>query len=119
MTGRHVVHFEYPGYFVSNGLLFYVLRSYGICEGMRFESPYLIDDWGRAVAFFLIALGCPVKSMVPFGRSIGTGPAARLARQLTDIYGSVGGLILHSPYLSIHSLVAGNELLKQIPSEQP
>eukprot|EP01054_Gregarina_sp_Poly1_P000409 Gregarina_sp_Poly_1__408@NODE_10_length_23460_cov_121_463087_g8_i1_p7_GENE_NODE_10_length_23460_cov_121_463087_g8_i1NODE_10_length_23460_cov_121_463087_g8_i1_p7_ORF_typecomplete_len376_score32_80DUF818/PF05677_12/1_1e12Hydrolase_4/PF12146_8/2_1e11Abhydrolase_2/PF02230_16/1_6e05Abhydrolase_1/PF00561_20/2_7e05DUF1057/PF06342_12/0_0041Peptidase_S9/PF00326_21/0_0011Abhydrolase_3/PF07859_13/0_0055Abhydrolase_6/PF12697_7/1_1e04Abhydrolase_6/PF12697_7/0_031Abhydrolase_5/PF12695_7/0_34FSH1/PF03959_13/0_ len=92
MTGRHVVHFEYPGY--------------GICEGMRFESPYLIDDWGRAVAFFLIALGCPVKSMVPFGRSIGTGPAARLARQLTDIYGSVGGLILHSPYLSIHSLVA-------------
>lgn len=92
MTGRHVVHFEYPGY--------------GICDGLRLDSPYVIDDWGRAVAFFLIALGCPPSAIVPFGRSIGTGPAARLARILTQIYGTVGGLVLHSPYLSIHALVA-------------
>eukprot|EP01057_Protomagalhaensia_wolfi_P000254 Protomagalhaensia_wolfi_Nauph_80__253@NODE_1142_length_1701_cov_8_526474_g872_i0_p1_GENE_NODE_1142_length_1701_cov_8_526474_g872_i0NODE_1142_length_1701_cov_8_526474_g872_i0_p1_ORF_typecomplete_len265_score24_65Hydrolase_4/PF12146_8/3_6e08DUF818/PF05677_12/9_1e08Abhydrolase_2/PF02230_16/1_5e06Peptidase_S9/PF00326_21/0_00019Abhydrolase_3/PF07859_13/0_019DUF1057/PF06342_12/0_15FSH1/PF03959_13/0_068Peptidase_S15/PF02129_18/0_08UPF0227/PF05728_12/0_19UPF0227/PF05728_12/2_6e03DLH/PF01738_18/0_24_NODE len=92
MTGRHIVQFEYPGY--------------GVCEHMRMESPSMVNQWGRAVAFFLIALGCPPNSIVPFGRSIGTGPAALLARTLTDIYGVVGGLILHSPYLSIHSLVA-------------
>lgn len=91
--GRHVVHFEFPGY--------------GLCQrdGLQ-PSPSTIDQWARAVACFLLACGVEPQQLVIMGRSIGTGPAAKLARYISDTRGPISCLFLHSPYKSIHAIVS-------------
>jgi len=47
----------------------------------------------------------PASSIVLYGRSLGSGPSCYLARKTAMEGESVGGLILHSPFLSIYSIV--------------
>jgi pimeloyl-ACP methyl ester carboxylesterase len=47
----------------------------------------------------------PASSIVLYGRSVGSGPSCYLARKTALEGESVGGLILHSPFLSIYSIV--------------
>jgi len=65
-----------------------------------------IDQCVMSAYQWLISLGYPAESVVVFGRSIGTGPAAKLAVMLKNDNVEVGGVILHCPYTSIHRLVA-------------
>ena len=53
-----------------------------------------------AYSFAVHGLGWNPKDVILFGRSIGTGPAARLAADVP-----CGGLILISPYTSVKDLV--------------
>uniref|UniRef100_A0A0G4HGJ2 AB hydrolase-1 domain-containing protein n=1 Tax=Chromera velia CCMP2878 TaxID=1169474 RepID=A0A0G4HGJ2_9ALVE len=54
----------------------------------------------------LSGLGQTPESVVLFGRSIGTGPACRLAAKLRcEEKTRIGGLVLHAPYTSIHDAV--------------
>jgi pimeloyl-ACP methyl ester carboxylesterase len=47
----------------------------------------------------------PASHIVLYGRSLGSGPSCYLARKTSLEGESVGGLILHSPFLSIYSIV--------------
>ena len=46
-------------------------------------------------------LRCKPESIVLFGRSLGSGPVCRLAQRLQEQGEKVGGLILHSPFISV------------------
>lgn len=82
---------EYPGY--------------GVCSSILID-PKLINTWGNAAVRWLVELGVAPESIIPFGRSIGTGPAAVVAATMVKTGLQPGGLILHSPFLSIHKIVA-------------
>jgi pimeloyl-ACP methyl ester carboxylesterase len=53
-------------------------------------------------------------SIVLFGRSLGSGPVCRLAQRLQEQGDKVGGVILHSPFVSIRE--AGLSLLGPVAS---
>jgi len=74
----------------------------------RLERPSAagIDDYAMSAFRWLVGLGYSPSSIVIFGRSIGTGPATKLAAILKQQGADVGGLILHCPYVSVHRLVS-------------
>jgi len=51
-------------------------------------------------------LKVPHQKIVLFGRSVGTGPSCYLAEKLSSHGIHLGGVILHSPFLSIYRVVA-------------
>lgn len=81
---------EFPGYGLRNNAV---------------ASSDVIDRWGRAAFNFLVWLGIPPQSIICFGRSIGTGPACKLAATMKDMGVNVGGVVLHAPYISVHKIV--------------
>uniref|UniRef100_A0A7S1K6R9 Serine aminopeptidase S33 domain-containing protein n=1 Tax=Vitrella brassicaformis TaxID=1169539 RepID=A0A7S1K6R9_9ALVE len=90
ILGANVLAVEYPGYGLSSGS----------------PSGDGIDDVARAGFDWLHeACNVPAKAIIVFGRSIGTGPACQLSRRLKEEGKGVGGLVLHSPYISIHAVV--------------
>lgn len=77
---------EYPGYGASPGVPYersvdrHVTVAYGyLTEELRLAS----------------------ESIVLFGRSLGSGPVCRLAQRLQEMGSTVGGVILHSPFISV------------------
>lgn len=80
----HVLVVEYPGY--------------GICPGHCDEEGIMLNATA-AVRFALDSLSWPCDGIKLFGRSIGTGPAMKLAAMY-----SMAGLILVSPFLSIQRI---------------
>ncbi|XP_053993433.1 protein ABHD13-like [Hylaeus volcanicus] len=85
-----ILAIEYPGY--------------GLCADLR-VNPSTIDYWGLAAFFWILNLGANSEDIILFGRSIGTGPATKLASTLVQVGLQPGGLVLHSPFLSIHKIV--------------
>lgn len=81
----HVLAVEYPGY--------------GICPGIPTSETVMANSLA-AVRFATDVLGWQLDSIKVFGRSIGTGPAIRLA----SLY-SFAGLILVTPFLSVQELI--------------
>ncbi|KAH0482064.1 MAG: hypothetical protein KVP17_003078 [Porospora cf. gigantea B] len=91
-TNCHLMAVEYPGY--------------GITQAHSSPDHDVIDRWGIAAFLWLVQqTNLKPENIVLFGRSIGTGPAARLATWATANGFRIGGLVLHSPYKSIHSVV--------------
>ena len=82
----HVVAMEYPGYGIST-------------TGGSASENRINRDLDIVFQYLTERLGWPAESIVPFGRSIGTGPAARLA-----VKERTGGLVLVSPYTSIRDM---------------
>lgn len=80
----HVLAVEYPGY--------------GICPGTACEQS-VMENAMAAVHFATQTLAWPIDSIIVFGRSIGTGPALKLASQFR-----FSGLILITPFLSVREL---------------
>lgn len=48
----------------------------------------------------------PPRNIILYGRSLGSGPSCYLAAKTALMGESVGGLILHSPFLSVYKVVA-------------
>lgn len=82
----HCLLVEYPGYGISDG----------------YASEAVIDEVAQCVAdFVLSSLGVRAQDLVLTGRSIGTGPACRLASVLQQRGQQIRALILQSPFASI------------------
>jgi len=52
----------------------------------------------------------PPSEIILYGRSLGSGPSCYLAKKTADEGNSVGGLILHSPFLSIYRIVFASSI---------
>ena len=92
----HVLAVEYPGY--------------GICPNYGHSSPSedAIDSFAFAAWRFVTDhLRFDPGEIILFGRSIGTGPAAKLASRLFKMKKKPAALILQSPYTSVKGLVRG------------
>eukprot|EP01068_Selenidium_serpulae_P001443 Selendium_serpulae@DN1586_c0_g1_i1.p1 len=86
---------EYPGYGINQ-----------IFNPKTGPSAPGINRYARAGYRWLRrAQGVPSERIVVFGVSIGTGPATELAKWVRQEGGSLGGLALQAPYLSIDKLV--------------
>lgn len=92
----HVLAVEYPGY--------------GVCPdyGHRAPSEAAIDTFAMSAWNFAIQqLRFDPSDIIIFGRSIGTGPAAKLASVACTQKQNPAALILQSPYTSVKGLVRG------------
>jgi len=81
---------------------------------MKFLSPFPTGDPSEencyadisAVYDYLIKeKKIPPSKIILYGRSLGSGPSCFLAAKSSDDGASVGGLILHAPFLSIYRVV--------------
>ena len=91
----NVIAVEYPGYGVFQNE-----------EGNMTTTPDGINLAAEHAVELLLAQGVHPGEMIFFGRSIGTGPATRLAKLFKSRGWVPYGLILQSPYLSIHRIVS-------------
>lgn len=81
----HIIAVEYPGY--------------GVYEGEPSEET-VIRDSERVMQFILKVLKWPLRDIIVFGRSIGSGPACSIAANYR-----IAALVLISPYTSIRAIV--------------
>mmetsp|Transcript_3394 Transcript_3394/g.6068 ORF Transcript_3394/g.6068 Transcript_3394/m.6068 type:complete len:384 (+) Transcript_3394:70-1221(+) len=85
----HVLLPEYPGYGVAPGISTVKDVEWAVMS----SALYAMKD-----------LGVPHDRIIIFGRSIGTGPAALLARTMTEMDMPPAALILQSPYTSLRDM---------------
>lgn len=95
ICGVHVLAVEYPGYGVYNSEDQKIITT---AEGINAAAEHAVE--------LLISQGVLPEQIILFGRSIGTGPAAYLARLFAARGWTPGGLILQSPYVSIHRIIS-------------
>lgn len=93
VSGCSVLAVEYPGYGV-----FEDPHISTTAEGINLASEHAVE--------LLLGQGVHPSEMIFFGRSIGTGPATRLAKLFRSRGWAPYGLILQSPYVSIHRIVS-------------
>ena len=93
----NVLLVEYPGYGTSPGVSY----ERSVDRHVMCAYEYLVSD-----------LGYKPESVVLFGRSLGSGPVCRLASRLQDEGERVGGVVLHSPFISVREV--GISLLGQM-----
>jgi len=90
----NVLLVEYPGYGASPGVSY----ERSVDRHVAVAYLYLVDE-----------LKYQPESIVLFGRSLGSGPVCRLAQRLQEQGDKVGGVVLHSPFVSVRE--AGISLL--------
>ena len=86
----HIVAFEYPGY--------------GISREKKCDIKS-INQYAESVIKLLLLFVKNSKQIFLMGRSIGTGPATEMMKVFQKKQITLGGLILHSPFLSIKDLI--------------
>lgn len=89
----NIVAVEYPGYGITK------------LHGLKETDPRIIDLWAETVMTSMINRGINAEDILVMGRSIGTGPATKLANNMAKRGKPPGALILHQPFLSIHKLL--------------
>ena len=82
----NVLLVEYPGYGTSPGNPY----ERSVDRHVMIAYDYLVSE-----------LKCKPESIILFGRSLGSGPVCRLALRLQELGERVGGIILHSPFISV------------------
>ena len=90
----HVLAPEYPGYGVYQNTVTPIETT---ADGINLAAEHAVE--------LLMTQGVHPSEMIFFGRSIGTGPATRLAKLFRSRGWIPYGLILQSPYVSIHRVV--------------
>ena len=80
------------------GVLAYDYPGYGLSHGRPGERP--ANRAARAAWDHLMEIGVPPESVVIAGRSVGSGPACRLAADV-----EAGGLVLVSPFTSAYAVM--------------
>lgn len=95
MCACHILAVEYPGYGVFQNEQGNLTTT---AEGINLASEHAVE--------LLLGQGVHPSEMIFFGRSIGTGPATRLAKLFKSRGWAPYGLILQSPYVSIHRIVS-------------
>mmetsp|Transcript_87344 Transcript_87344/g.271338 ORF Transcript_87344/g.271338 Transcript_87344/m.271338 type:complete len:333 (-) Transcript_87344:143-1141(-) len=92
----NILGVEYPGY--------------GPLQGARngLGSPSIdgIDASAcHALQYIVLGQGIPPSQVLLYGRSLGCGPALKLARRARDLFRwGIGGIVLQSPFISIKQL---------------
>ena len=82
----NVLLVEYPGYGDSPGVSY----ERSVDRHVTVAYLYLMDE-----------LKYKPENVVLFGRSLGSGPVCRLAQRLQETGDEVGGIVLHSPFVSV------------------
>ena len=90
-ANANILAVEYPGYGI------YAHESAPTAEGINAAADHALQ--------YLLGKGISPKNIVFFGRSIGSGSACRMASVCTQRGMLIGGLILQSPYTSVHGIV--------------
>lgn len=86
-------------------VLIYEYPGYGPAPGE--PSMNTINASLRTVfSFARHALKWPADQIILFGRSIGSGPTCRIARELSDKKEQIGGVILLSPFINLVEVAA-------------
>ena len=80
---------EYPGYGSSPGVPY----ERSVDRHVMVAYTYLVEE-----------LRLNPESIVLFGRSLGSGPVCRLAQRLQELGEKLGGVILHSPFVSVREV---------------
>jgi len=88
----NVLAYDYSGYGLSTPK----------CEPSEQMCFHNID---AAFNYLVQVMKVPPKQIILYGRSLGSGPSCYMAKKTADEGQSVGGLILHSPFLSIYRIV--------------
>lgn len=88
----NVLAYDYSGYGLSSPK----------CEPSELMCYHNID---AAFNYLVEVMKVPPKQIILYGRSLGSGPSCYMAKKTADEGKSVGGLILHSPFLSIYRIV--------------
>jgi pimeloyl-ACP methyl ester carboxylesterase len=89
----NILAVEYPGYGVYDQP-----HMTTTAEGINLAGEHAVE--------LLLQQGVHPSEIIFFGRSIGTGPATRLAKVFKSRGWIPYGLILQSPYISIHRIVS-------------
>ena len=90
-TGARIYAPEYPGY--------------GIFDSDSTTAAGIDEAALNGIRFLKEIVGVHESDIAVFGRSIGSGPAAKLALVMEGLGTPCGGLILQTPYTGIHDLV--------------
>lgn len=83
----------------------YDYQGYGTSQGKATERS-VYDDENAAYAYLTASLKIPPERIIIFGRSVGSGPAVRLAARRP-----AAGLILQSPFVSAFRVITRIPLL--------
>jgi fermentation-respiration switch protein FrsA (DUF1100 family) len=92
-------------------LLLVDYRGYGGSSPIRPNESTIFQDADAAFAHLTERRQIPAGKIVAVGRSIGSGPAVYLAER----HAAIGGLILESPFTSIHDAARGVSYLRIFP----
>jgi len=108
----NVLAVEYPGYGLSRA----PRRKEGAMSSCvdpcaRPEGVTTVDGIDKAamhaLQYVITTKGIPCSQVLLFGRSLGSGPALRLAKIARDRYHwTVGGVVLQCPYISIKQIAS-------------
>jgi len=86
----------------------YDYTGYGLAkeQGAPNEASCYADI-DAAYDFLRVRMGVPANQIVLYGRSLGSGPSCYLASETSaaDDEDTVGGLILHAPFMSVYRIV--------------
>jgi len=86
----------------------YDYTGYGLAkeQGSPNEASCYADI-DAAYDFLRVRMGVPANQIVLYGRSLGSGPSCYLASETSsaDDEDTVGGLILHAPFMSVYRIV--------------
>ncbi len=113
VLGVNILAYEYTGY----GLSIPGPTTRGKNDGSRSEGDDRISNEGpsenmiyrnveAAYRYLTEDRKIPPQQIVLYGRSLGSGPSCYLAAKTALSGNSVGGLVLHSPFLSVYKVVA-------------
>mmetsp|Transcript_12810 Transcript_12810/g.26061 ORF Transcript_12810/g.26061 Transcript_12810/m.26061 type:complete len:547 (+) Transcript_12810:97-1737(+) len=88
-------------------ILAYDYTGYGLSTGGGGPSENMIyRNIEAAYKYLRVVRNIPASQIILYGRSLGSGPSCYLASKTALEGDSVGGLILHSPFLSVYKVVA-------------
>lgn len=103
VLGVNIMAYDYTGYGLSMPGPAHPATN-GSNEGPSENMIYRNIE--AAFHYLTSARGIPPHQIVLYGRSLGSGPSCYLAAKTALQGQSVGGLILHSPFLSVYKVVA-------------
>lgn len=92
MLGVNIFAYDYTGYGLATD------------QGDPSEE-YCFADVDAAYTYLRDVLRIPAQFIVLYGRSLGSGPSCYLTARTSEADESVGGLILHAPFLSVYRIV--------------
>ncbi|KAL7519038.1 hypothetical protein ACHAWX_003836 [Stephanocyclus meneghinianus] len=83
----------------------YDYTGYGLKRNVPSENM-VYRNIEAAYTYLTQTRNIPPRNIILYGRSLGSGPSCYLAAKTALMGESVGGLILHSPFLSVYKVVA-------------
>jgi len=86
-------------------VLAYDYTGYGLSQHDSPSEEHCYADIDAAYDYLVHKRQILPENIVLYGRSLGSGPSCYLAARTADEGKSVGGLILHAPFLSVYRVV--------------